>query len=94
MRVSFGLTNKLEKRLSSNEDSSLNDENDENEKRNEGPVGSGFKDTSLDRITRFAAKHNVEYESPQVIIRYNCSFVLCLQVVSLGSFGFEFHYLL
>ena len=54
-KVSFGLTNKLEKRLSSNEDSSLNDEDDENDEGNEGQVGPGFKDTSLDRITRFAA---------------------------------------
>ena len=55
-KVSFGLTNTLEKRLSSNEDSSLNDKDNQNDEWNEGPVGPGFKDTSLDRIARFAAK--------------------------------------
>ena len=55
-KVSFGLTNTLEKRLSSNEDSSLNDKDNQNDECNEGPVGPGFKDTLLDRIARFAAK--------------------------------------
>ena len=40
----------------SNEDSWLNDEDDENDECNEGPGGPGFKDTSLNRITRFTAK--------------------------------------
>ena len=57
---------KIEESKVSNEDSLLNNKDDENE-CNEGLVWPGFKDTSLDRITRFAAKHNVEYESPPVV---------------------------
>ena len=55
-------SNVIEESKVSNEDSLLNNKNDENDECNEGPVWPRFKDTSLDRITTFAVKHNVEYE--------------------------------
>ena len=58
---------KIEESKLSNEDSLLKKKDDENDECNEGPLWPGFKDTSLDRITRFAARHNVEYESPPVV---------------------------
>ena len=52
----IAVSNEIEESKVSNEDSSLNDEGDENDECNEGPVGPGFKDISLDKITRFTAK--------------------------------------
>ena len=49
-------SNVTEESMVSNEDSLLNNEDDEKDECNEGPVGPGFKDTSLDRITRFTAE--------------------------------------
>ena len=53
-------SNVIEESKVSNEDSLLNYKNDENDECNEGPVWPRFKDTSLDRITTFAVKHNVD----------------------------------
>lgn len=55
-------SNVIEESKVSNEDSLLNNKDDENDECNAGPVWPRFKDTSLDRITTFAVKHNVEYE--------------------------------
>ena len=58
-------SNEIEESKVSNEDSSLNDEDDENDECNEGPVGPGFKEYRW--IKDLPPKNNVEYESPAVI---------------------------